>query len=167
MIRSLNGKSLGRKQKKPGEYRLRWDDVIYQSGELKVVAYRDGKQWSSDRVVTSGAATHVVLTAEDKRIAADGVDLAFIQAKVVDNKGQFVANANSELMFSVDGPGEIVATDNGDPTNLASFKSLTRSAFNGLCLVIVRALPGKKGKIKVTAAGEGIARQSIDIDALR
>ena len=39
----LNGKSLGRKSKARYEYRLRWDDVVYQPGELKAVAYKQGK----------------------------------------------------------------------------------------------------------------------------
>ena len=39
----LNGKSLGRKKKDAYEYRLRWDDVIYQPGTLKVVAYKNGQ----------------------------------------------------------------------------------------------------------------------------
>jgi beta-galactosidase len=38
----LNGKSLGRKKREPYEYRLRWDDVMYQPGILKVVAYKNG-----------------------------------------------------------------------------------------------------------------------------
>ena len=50
----LDGKSLGRKKKGPFEYRLRWDDVVYQPGELSVVAYRDGKEWARDRVKTTG-----------------------------------------------------------------------------------------------------------------
>ena len=40
----LNGKSLGRKKKGQFEYRLRWDDVVYEPGELKVVAYKNGKR---------------------------------------------------------------------------------------------------------------------------
>jgi len=36
--------------------------------------------------------------------------------------------------------GEIVATDNGDPTSFESFQAPERKAFNGLALVIVRAL---------------------------
>jgi hypothetical protein len=42
----LIGKSLGKKNKGEFEYRLRWDDVIYQPGESKVVAYKDGKKWA-------------------------------------------------------------------------------------------------------------------------
>ena len=36
----LNGKSLGRKSKGEYEYRLRWDDVVYEPGEVKVIAYK-------------------------------------------------------------------------------------------------------------------------------
>ena len=48
-----------------------------------------------------------------------------------------------------------MATDNGDATSFESFPSHDRKAFNGLCLVIVRAKAGQAGKIKVTATAEG------------
>ena len=41
----LNGKSLGRKKKL--QYRIRWDDVMYEPGELRVVAYKNGKEWAT------------------------------------------------------------------------------------------------------------------------
>ncbi len=50
----LNGKSLGRKKKGEFEYRLRWDDVVYEPGELKVIAYKNGKIWAEDSVKTTG-----------------------------------------------------------------------------------------------------------------
>ena len=50
----LNGKSLGRKKKAQFEYRLRWDDVVYEPGELRVVAYNAGKPWAADSVKTVG-----------------------------------------------------------------------------------------------------------------
>ena len=59
----LNGKSLGRKKKAQFEYRLRWDDVVYEPGELRVVAYKDGKQWATDSVKTAGAASKLLLDA--------------------------------------------------------------------------------------------------------
>ncbi|HEY8902050.1 MAG TPA: beta-galactosidase GalB, partial [Chthoniobacterales bacterium] len=42
----LNGRSLGRKAKRPGEFRLRWDEVKYEPGELRVVAYKNGQRWA-------------------------------------------------------------------------------------------------------------------------
>ena len=63
--------------------------------------------------------------------------------------------ANNRIHFDLEGPGEIVATDNGDPTSFESFQSHNRNAFNGLCLVIVRGKPGQAGKIKLTATAPG------------
>ena len=68
----LNGKSLGRKKKGRYEYRLRWDDVVYQPGELKVVAYKKGKNWARDAVKTTGPATQLTLTADRPTLHADG-----------------------------------------------------------------------------------------------
>ncbi len=60
------------------------------------------------------------------------------------------------IWFSIAGPGETVATDNGDPTDLMPFPSLEREAFNGLCLVIVRGKPKQSGRIQLSASGNGL-----------
>src|SRR5260370_34018346 len=73
----LNGRSLGRKKRAAYEYRLRWDDVKYEPGELKVIAYRHGRHWADDIVKTTGPAAELTLRADRQRIKADGQDLAF------------------------------------------------------------------------------------------
>ncbi len=60
----LNGKSLGKKKKGQYEYRLRWDDVVYQPGELKVVAYKNGVKWAEDKMVTTGKATQLSVSGD-------------------------------------------------------------------------------------------------------
>ncbi len=162
----LNGKSLGRKKKQPQEYRIRWDSVQYTPGELRVVAYRNGKQWATDRVQTTGPAQKLTLSADRPVIMADGADLCFITVKITDGKGLMVPQAKNALLFSIQGPGEIVATDNGDAANLVSFSSLQRDAFNGLCLVIVRAKRGEPGKIRLKVAGEGLEAASVVIKSV-
>jgi beta-galactosidase len=152
----LNGRSLGRKVKGRYEYRLRWDEVVYEPGVLKVVAYRNGKEWATDTMTTAGAAAALVARADRGAIAADGRDLAFVTVRVVDAKGVTVPRADNALTFRVDGPGEIVATDNGDPTSFEPFQQPARKAFSGLCLVIVRAKPGRPGQIRLTASGAGL-----------
>ncbi len=154
----LNGRSLGRKAKGEFEYRIRWDDVTYEPGVLKVVAFKNGKEWASSSVETTGEAAALEVEADRSKISADGKDLCFVTVRVLDEQGRFVPNSKTPLFFELEGPGEIVATDNGDPTSLVSFKSHQREAFNGLCLVIVRAVPGKTGKLKLTVSGEGVGR---------
>jgi len=152
----LNGHSLGRKKKGPFEYRLRWDDVVYAPGRLEVVAYKDGREWARDVVRTAGEAAAVELTPDRATIRADGRDLSFVTARITDAEGLTAPRANHRLHFTVEGPGEIVATDNGDATNFEPFPSPERHAFNGFCLAIIRAKPGQAGQIKVTATGDGL-----------
>src|SRR6185369_13744685 len=80
----LNGKSLGRKKRDQYEDRLRWDDVIYEPGELQVVAYKKGQPWAEDAVRTAGPASGLKLAADRAQIAADGKDLSFITVSVTD-----------------------------------------------------------------------------------
>ena len=161
----LNGKSLGRKKKAAYEYRLRWDDVVYQPGELKVIAYKKGVYWAEDVVQTTGASSALELQVDRPTIQADGKDLAFITVKLVDSKGRLVPNAKNALSFRLEGAGEIVATDNGDAANMVSFTAKARSAFNGLCLVIVKAHAGKTGHLKLIATGAGLTEGSVEINA--
>jgi beta-galactosidase len=84
-------------------------------------------------------------------IDADGKDLSFVTVAVTDSNGLTAPRADNRIHFDIEGPGEIVVTDNGDPTSFESFQSHDRKAFNGLCLVIVRGKAGVPGKIKLTA----------------
>jgi beta-galactosidase len=161
----LNGKSLGRKKKGEFEYRLRWDDVTYQPGTLRVVAYKNGKKWAATEVQTAGEPTKLVLSVDRQKIRADGQDLSFITATVTDRRGRLVPRAAQRIQFALSGPGEIVATDNGDPTSMVVFSSPSRPAFNGKCLVIVRAQKGQTGKIELTAKAEGLRSSKLVVRA--
>ncbi len=159
----LNGKSLGRKKKWPYEYRIRWDDIVYEPGELKVIAYKDGKKWATDTVKTTGPAAKLAMSADRNKISADGKDLSYVTVKVTDKKGLMVPQADSLLHFEISGPGEIVATDNGDATDLTSFQSHDRKAFNGMALVVVRAKPGEHGAIKLYVKSDGLTEAEVKI----
>ena len=147
------------------EYRLRWDDVVYEPGELRVVAYKGGKQWATDSVKTTGTASKLLLAADRSTIAKDGKDLAFVTLKVADKDGQMVPRSMNLIHFEISGPGEIVATDNGDPTDMTAFPSKDRKAFNGLALAIVRAKRGQKGSIIVAAKSDGLEETRITVVA--
>ncbi len=149
----LNGQSLGRKQKGPYEYRLCWFDVKYQPGQLKAVAYRHGRKWATDVVQTTGPAAKLALQADRANISAAGRDLSFITIKVEDAHGRVVPQAANALHLAISGPGEIVAADNGDPTDLTSFLSPDRNAFNGLALAIVRATGPGTATLEVSSPG--------------
>lgn len=159
----INGRTQGRKKKAPYEYRFRWDDVVYEPGEVHVVTYKDGEAWATDTVRTTGPAVGLRLTADRPEIQArgnehgHGHDLSFVTLQVVDSNGDVVPDAHLPVSFSVSGPGELVATDNGDPADLTAFPSKERNAFGGLGLAIVKATAGGSGgAITVTARGDGV-----------
>ena len=129
---------------------------MYEPGELRVAAYKNGKSWATDSVKTTGAAVKLLLTPDRATIAGDGKDLSFVTLTVADANGQLVPRSMHPIRFEVSGPGEIVATDNGDPTDMMEFPSKNRKAFNGLALVIVRAKPGQRGQIEITAQSNGL-----------
>lgn len=152
----LNAKSQGRKQRDASTYRFRWDDIIYQAGELHVVTYKNGTKWAEDTVRTSGAAAKLEISADRTKIQPDGLDLSFITVKVLDNEGNMVPEASNKVVFSVTGAGEVVATDNGDPTDFTSFGSSERKAFKGFVLAIVRITEADPHPVIVKASGDRI-----------
>ena len=162
----LNGKSLGRKKKGKYEYRLRWDSVQYSPGELRVLAYKNGRKWAEEVVRTTGEVSKLMLSADNAVISSNGNDLSFITVRVTDKNGFTVPNAKNTLAFSIDGPGEIVATDNGDAANMVSFSSSVRDAFNGLCLVIVRAKAGQQGSIRLKVTSGNLESATISLKAV-
>lgn len=152
----LNGKSLGKKKKGEFEYRLRWDDVKYEPGELKAVAYKDGEQWAEAITKTTGPAAKIILQPDRDDLRADGADLSFVTVSVVDKDGLTVPRSKNRIKFEIEGPGEIVAVDNGDATSHESFQSKEYNAFNGLCLVIVRTKAGQAGAVRLKAQSDGL-----------
>jgi len=159
----LNGKSLGRKKKGQFEYRLRWNDVVYQPGELKVVAYRNGKKWAEDAVKTTGDAAKLLLAADRTKINSDGLDLAYVTVTVADKAGLMVPRSGNLVKFDIADPGEIAAVGNGNASSNEPFQAKERKAFNGLCQVIVRAKKGKSGKIILKAQSDGLQSAEITI----
>jgi beta-galactosidase len=161
----LNGKSLGRKKRGPRAYRLRWDEVVYQPGLLRAVVYKKGKRWAEDSVSTAGPAAKLALSADRSSLRADGSDLSFVTVRIVDKDGKPVPRAHDRIRFSLSGPGEIVATDNGDATSFESFQSPERNAFNGLALAIVRTRAGKGGRVVLSASAEGLGGAQVTLDS--
>jgi beta-galactosidase len=139
----LNGTSLGSKNVDPkpadaNSGHLQWS-VTFATGTLEAKATKGGAVVATDTVQTAGAATAVSLTVDRAAIAADGLDLAYVEADVVDSKGVLVPQAGNEITFSVTGPGALVGVDNGDSINHESYKGTSHAAFSGKALAIVQA----------------------------
>ena len=178
----LNGRSLGKKARFSDEWvmpvsiavisagkftsknRRIWQ-VPYEPGELKAVAYQDGKQVAVDVVRTAGAPARVKLRPDRSTIADDGDDLSFVTVRIEDKDGNLCPLADNLVHFEVTGAGTIAAVDNGNAATDEPFQADHRKAFNGLALVIVRSKPDAPGRIQVVATSSGLAQDAVEITA--
>ena len=144
-------------------YRLMWNNILYQPGEIKVIAYdKDGKQVAEQVVRTAGKPHHIQYNVDRPSISADGQDLAFITVSVVDKDGNLCPDADNLLQFSVQGSATLRALANGDQTSTESFQATAMHTFHGMLTAIVQG--GKTaGTARLTVKAQGLKPASIDI----
>ncbi|MEG1905597.1 MAG: DUF4982 domain-containing protein, partial [Bacteroidales bacterium] len=180
----INGKSQGRRTKdmsveidssgtKEGlqslvrlkRYRLMWMDTQYEPGTVKVVAYdENGKAVAEKQIVTAGKPHHIELSADRQTIEADGKDISFVTATIVDKDGNPCLEATPELSFQVKGAGNYRAVANGDPADLTVFHSNKMKAFSGKLVVLVQSKE-EAGNIELKVSGKGLQPGRIQLKA--
>jgi beta-galactosidase len=159
----VNEKSMGRKQKEEGIYRYVWDEVIYQPGAIKAVGYgTEGEVIADKEIRTAGPPAKIGLEADRTIIQSDGQDLVFVTVKILDENGNICPKADNLVHFSIEGEGILECVGNGDPTCIESYQASERSAFFGLCLLVVRST-GNSGEIKISVQSKGMAEAIIEI----
>jgi beta-galactosidase len=161
----LNRRSLGKRKRKKLEYRFQWNDVVYEPGILEVVVKRRGKKWAKAVTRTTGPAKKLVLEADRRVLRADGRDLSFVTARIADRSGIAVPRRHDLVRFSVTGPADVVAVDNGDPTSFESFQASERKAFNGLVLAVLRTRANQRGSIRLRAEAEGLEPGTVTLES--
>ena len=150
----------GRRAKIPSEsmdrYRLFWKDVVYQPGELKVVAYdAAGNAVAENMIKTAGKPYAVELVADRNNLQADGKDLSFVTVRVIDKDGNLCPTAQHQLKFDVKGAGSFKAVCNGDASSLEAFVNPTMKAFNGQLVVVLQSNE-KAGDIQLKVSGKNL-----------
>lgn len=136
-------------------YRLRWNDVVYEPGELRVVVYDDkGNQVGEEVVRTAGAPHHIEISADRSQLHADGSDMAFLTVRIVDKDGNLCPDADTQVTVKVTGAGRFKGICNGDATSLEPFTRPTMKAFHGMLSVglITTEQPGDI-RVQVNASG--------------
>ncbi|MDP4238119.1 MAG: beta-galactosidase GalB [Bacteroidota bacterium] len=164
----VNGKSMGVKSKSTTnnyeKYRLMWNNITYQPGEIKAVAYENNGNIAATQIIkTVGKPAKIKLTADRTTITADGKDLSFVTVEITDNDGNLCPNAQRLLFFKTQGEGSLKALCNGDPTDLTSFSSNYMKAFNGKMVAIISSTK-LNGKIKLVVSGERLENNEIEIN---
>ena len=178
----VNGESAGRRRKSAekiapvakddpryydvcGRYRLVWE-VPYEPGEIKVIAFRNGRPIGEDSRTTAFKAAAVRLTPEMNSVAEG--ELAFVKVELVDDYGTVLPTANSKVSFRLEGPGEIVAVGNGSSHGLEPFTDVSsHSLYNGCALVIVRRNGALPQPLKLSASCGNLRQAKVEIAAER
>jgi beta-galactosidase len=138
--------------------------VPYEAGVLKAVGYDKGQQVNSSELRSAQPPTHIKLTADRQRLAADGQDLSYITVELVDGRGVRHPKAENLVRFAVTGPGQIVGVGNANPVSMESYQRPERKAWQGRCLLIVKS-DRRAGQIVVKATATGLAPAEIVIAA--
>ncbi len=145
-------------------YRLMWNDVVYQKGEIRVVAYdAEGNVAASESVRTAGKPYAFRLECDRSSIARDGEDLAYVTVSVTDKDGNTVPTDTREVIASVSGAGEFRAIANGDPCSLEMFHHPHMHLFAGKLTVIVRSKANVDGPILLKVNAKGLRSAEMEL----
>lgn len=161
----INGKSQGVRSKDAEHLHVVWN-VTFEPGTVKVVARKGGKQVAQQEIRTAGEPAQIRLTADRRKIKADGTDLSYITVEILDKNGNLCPNAENLVNFQINGQAFIAGVDNGSPISLERFKDNKRKAFYGKCLVVLQN-NGKKGKAKITATSDGLKTATLKIKSVK
>ena len=159
----LNGKSQGVRKPNDKNYHAMWR-LKFEPGEVVAVSRKDGKEVARDTVRTAGDPASIRLTPNRKEIAADGTDLVYVAAEVVDKDGNLCPWAVNDIYFDVEGAGFNAGVDNGSPISLEPFKASSRRAFYGKAMLIVQN-DGREGEITVSAMSPELGTTKVTIPA--
>ena len=139
-------------------FRLMWNDVVYQPGELRVVAYdEEGKAVAEKTMKTAGKAAAIKLTPDRQTLKADGEDLCYLNVSLVDKDGNPVPADGRLIRVKVSGAGSFRAVANGDPTCLEPFHEPQMHLFSGQLTVLVQS-GCKPGDIDIEVTGKGVRK---------
>lgn len=163
----LNGKSQGISEKRPKSknhferYRLMWENVKYEPGELKVVVYKEGGIIGEKVMKTAGNPVSLKLTPDRITLNSNGEDLSYILVEAFDSEGNFCPLAQNLLKFEVKGPAEIVGVGNGNPQSLEPFNSDQRKLFYGKAMLIIRTQKDSAVDISVIVNSENLRGNTV------
>ena len=152
-------------------YRLRWHDVRYEPGEIKVVCYDEkGNVAGEETVRTAGKANRLsisgdkILSEQPRTLKADGEDMVFLTVSAVDKNGTLCPTANNSIKVRVKGNAKFKGICNGDATSLEVFTNPEMRLFNGQLVIGIQATE-VPGAAEVTVTGKGLKSATVKLQS--
>ncbi len=134
-------------------YAIVWDEVVYEPGEAKIVAYdKNNKKVAETKRVTAGAPHHISIEPEIKTIQNGEVGVYVVS--VVDKDGNLCPHFNENMTIEVSGAGNFLAAGNGDPVNMQNLSKPQRKFLNGQAVIFVQST--QKGNVSLTTTTQNL-----------
>ena len=158
----LNGRKIDVQQPQKDKY-VKWL-LPYEAGTLEAVGSKDGKEICRQTLTTPGVPAELKITADRSIITANGEDIAFLRADVVDSCGNIIPDAAEDLEITVTGAGKLAGVCSGDPSSHEREDASTIRTFSGAALVIIQS-GDTPGDIMVEISGRKVGKNSVSLKA--
>jgi len=165
VLLALNDKPIGTKRLSEAVQGLLSWEVPYEAGVLRAVGRKNDTDVCEYVLKTAGPASRIKLLPDVTQLRGDGKDICHIEVQIADDHGVRVPDAECELTFELDGPGEILGIGNGDLDSLEDYKDRVHKAYHGRCLVILRSAR-ESGRIRLIAHSDGLKEASVEIKSM-
>jgi beta-galactosidase len=141
---------------------MQWPNTQWQTGVIKAVGMKGGKQAAVDSIKTAGAPAKIMLKADRTSLYNDGDDLCNLEAYIVDADNIPVFNAVNTIQLALSGPGRSLGIGNGDFTSNESYKANTRKAYEGRVYMPIQSTMDP-GTITVTVSSTGLTSATLTL----
>ena len=141
---------------------MQWTDVPWQSGAIKAIGWKDGKEAAVDSIKTVGAPAKVMLKPDRTTLHADGDDVSCIQVDIGDADNNSIFTADNTVRFTMTGPARSLGIASGDWTNDEPFKATSRKVYQGKALIVIQStlVPGT---INLTVDSPGLKPATLSL----
>lgn len=165
VVLELNDKPYSVKRPSVSPNRMITGYLPYKPGVITVRGYINGKEACRYTLKTASPAVKLGFDFEEITLkAVEGYQKLFtVRAKDID--GTTVFHESAKVTFSVTGPAEIVAVDNGDICSNEPYGENFMHMFHGCVSTVIR-LTGEKGRVVLSAFSEGMHAAQLVINVV-
>ena len=146
-------------------HRIVFEKIPFTPGQLRAAGYtvNNGIEQlvCEDIIYTAEEPTSIRMRQEPETSHAWN-EICFIEAHIVDQKGNICPNADHRVSISVEGAGEYIASDAGDATCTRIFSEPYCDAFHGKFVIAIRR-KGDNGNMIVTLSSPGLREEKMII----
>ncbi len=128
----VNGVSLGKKT--PDENGTARYEAVYEPGEVRAAAYRNGEKVGEDCLATTGKPAFLTLRATRE---GEGAEIVYLEIELLDENGRLSWTADSEVKVEVTG-GAVIGTGTGRNDDDHVYTDPTCRAYHGRLLAAIR-----------------------------